>query len=264
MNPNQLVPERTNAIPCQYKGINFRSLLEARWAYFFDKLGWDWEYEPFEMDGYIPDFLVTYSEDCRFMVVDVKPFFTLDYQKNVIKKCKLHCQNSVLLFASTPSIKIYNTPINTSNNCTIEIKYYKIGEYFLLDETPILDCCVNNISENRTFWPDEIFFNDYLRKEAVKAKMLQEGDFEPPFQYYTDLITDGKLTSYLWRADTMIAVNCSDYNAMIGQLESYWAEAQNATQYKPKTPQQFIQESTQDSKESGLEIILPFGTKYSK
>ena len=264
MNPNQLVPERTNAIPCQYKGINFRSLLEARWAYFFDKLGWTWQYEPFEMDGYIPDFLVTYSKECSPIVVDVKPFFTIEYQTNVIKKMQQTYGHCDLLFASTPSIKIYDTSIDASNNYKIGIKYYQIGELSYLDKRPILDCCVHNISQDRTFWPIEMLFDDYFREEAIKAKTLQEGDFEPPFQYYTDFITDGKLTSYLWRADTMIAVNCSDYNAMISQLESYWAEAQNATQYKPKKPQQFIQESTQDSKESGLEIILPFGTKYSK
>lgn len=53
------------AIETQYKGYNFRSRLEARWAVFFDSLGLQWEYEPegFEMsDGtkYLPDFKVTY------------------------------------------------------------------------------------------------------------------------------------------------------------------------------------------------------------
>jgi len=241
MYPNQLVPERTNAIPCQYKRINFRSLLEARWAYFFDKLGWTWQYEPFEMDGYIPDFLVTFSEDCWPMVVDVKPFFTLDYQKNVIEKCKHNKEHCTLLFASTPSIKTYDTSIDASNDSKIGIKYYQIGEFSFLDERPILDCCVHNISQDRTFWPDEMIFNDYFREEAVKAKMLQKGLFEPPFQYYTCFITDGNFINYLWRADTMYAVNYHDYNAMINQLESYWAEAQNATQYKAKKPQQFIE-----------------------
>lgn len=35
-----------NAIPTEYKGITFRSKLEARWAVFFDTLGIEWEYEP--------------------------------------------------------------------------------------------------------------------------------------------------------------------------------------------------------------------------
>ena len=46
-----------------YKGIQFRSRLEARWAVFFDALGLKWEYEPegYRMeDGtcYLPDFYV--------------------------------------------------------------------------------------------------------------------------------------------------------------------------------------------------------------
>lgn len=34
------------AIQTRYKGYNFRSRLEARWAVFFDALGIKWEYEP--------------------------------------------------------------------------------------------------------------------------------------------------------------------------------------------------------------------------
>ena len=46
-----------------YKGYQFRSRLEARWAVFFDACGVDWEYEPegFDLgDGlyYLPDFLL--------------------------------------------------------------------------------------------------------------------------------------------------------------------------------------------------------------
>lgn len=49
------------AIQTRYKGYNFRSRLEARWAVFLDDLGVSWCYEPegFELpDGprYLPDF----------------------------------------------------------------------------------------------------------------------------------------------------------------------------------------------------------------
>lgn len=46
------------AIPTMYAGVQFRSRLEARWAAFFDLAGWRWEYEPFDLEGYIPDFRV--------------------------------------------------------------------------------------------------------------------------------------------------------------------------------------------------------------
>ena len=47
-------------IETRYKGYQFRSRLEARWAVFFDALGVDWEYEPegFVIGDqyYLPDF----------------------------------------------------------------------------------------------------------------------------------------------------------------------------------------------------------------
>lgn len=62
----------------EYRGYLFRSKLEARWAYFFDKMGLGWEYEKkgYRMGasklfpagcGYIPDFFFS------FCVAEVKP-----------------------------------------------------------------------------------------------------------------------------------------------------------------------------------------------
>lgn len=45
-------------IPTAYRGTHFRSRLEAKWAAFFDLIGWSWIYEPMDADGYIPDFLI--------------------------------------------------------------------------------------------------------------------------------------------------------------------------------------------------------------
>lgn len=49
------------ALETRYNGYRFRSRLEARWAVFFDEMGWSYEYEPegFELDRgikYLPDF----------------------------------------------------------------------------------------------------------------------------------------------------------------------------------------------------------------
>lgn len=61
------------AIPTKYKGIQFRSRLEARWACFFDLIQWDWEYEPVDLDGWIPDFVI--GPDCVDRIfVEVKPY----------------------------------------------------------------------------------------------------------------------------------------------------------------------------------------------
>lgn len=45
-------------IPTTYRGTRFRSRTEARWAVLFDAIGWKWEYEPLDADGYVPDFAI--------------------------------------------------------------------------------------------------------------------------------------------------------------------------------------------------------------
>ena len=49
------------AIPTTYSGVKMRSRLEARWAAFFDRMGWSWQYEPIDLAGYIPDFILAWT-----------------------------------------------------------------------------------------------------------------------------------------------------------------------------------------------------------
>lgn len=63
------------AIPTTYSGVRFRSRLEARWAAFFDLCEWPWEYEPLDLDGYIPDFVLRFK---RPILVEVKPLLWSD------------------------------------------------------------------------------------------------------------------------------------------------------------------------------------------
>lgn len=64
---------RTLGIPTRYHGRQYRSRLEARWACFFDVLGWRAEYEPCDFEGWIPDFLLC---EARPVFVEVKPVLT--------------------------------------------------------------------------------------------------------------------------------------------------------------------------------------------
>lgn len=76
-----------SAIETSYRGVRFRSRLEARWAVFFDAAGIEWEYEPegFEAHGfwpsgqgrrwrYLPDFILpkVSHPDCGPLYVEVK------------------------------------------------------------------------------------------------------------------------------------------------------------------------------------------------
>ena len=73
-----------HAIPTVYKGIEFRSRLEAKWAVMFDQLGWPWEYEPVDFKGYIPDFHIDFGLTQFF--VEIKPSFVVDDLKPAMAK----------------------------------------------------------------------------------------------------------------------------------------------------------------------------------
>lgn len=60
-------------IPTKYNGIQFRSRLEARWAAMFELLDWEYEYEPCDFNGWIPDFLLKIYTP---VFVEVKPVQT--------------------------------------------------------------------------------------------------------------------------------------------------------------------------------------------
>lgn len=71
------------AYPTRYKEQVFRSRLEARWAAFFDLLGWPYVYEPFDLDNYIPDFILKFYEP---LLVEVKPEVRLEDLKQYADK----------------------------------------------------------------------------------------------------------------------------------------------------------------------------------
>ena len=81
-------PRQTN-----FNNREFRSRLEAKWACFFELVGWDYEYEPCQINGFNPDFLIKCSSDrydCKFVIVEVKPeiMITEEYKQGVLKKYK--------------------------------------------------------------------------------------------------------------------------------------------------------------------------------
>ena len=53
------------------RGLQFRSRLEAQWSFVFTELNWNWEYEPFDLNGYIPDFIISF-DDGNELLVEVK------------------------------------------------------------------------------------------------------------------------------------------------------------------------------------------------
>lgn len=62
---------KIKAIPTFYNGAQFRSRLEARWAALFDQIGWEWDYEPFDLEGWSPDFSINFPNGQ--VLIEVKP-----------------------------------------------------------------------------------------------------------------------------------------------------------------------------------------------
>lgn len=64
-------------IETEYRSVTFRSRTEARWAVFFDAMGWRWQYEPDEVPFgefvYIPDFRINCNIGKGDFVAEVKP-----------------------------------------------------------------------------------------------------------------------------------------------------------------------------------------------
>lgn len=90
---------RQKAIETVYRGYEFRSRLEAKWAAFFDLCGWKWSYEPPEFDGWIPDFALGELAT----LVEIKPFFHVDEWREtgtVQKIFNSGCSRNVLLLGA--------------------------------------------------------------------------------------------------------------------------------------------------------------------
>lgn len=87
-------------IPTKYGGIQFRSRLEAKWASFFDTLGWEYEYEPFDLAGWIPDFALMLRNK---VLVEVKPSLDVEeLSRHSDKIDRAEPSNEVLLVGATP------------------------------------------------------------------------------------------------------------------------------------------------------------------
>lgn len=90
------------AIPTKYRGLQMRSRIEARWAAMFDRVGWPWEYEPIDLDGYIPDFVLMFN---RPLLVEVKPDLTIrELYRHVEKLDASGWVDEMLIVGATPDL----------------------------------------------------------------------------------------------------------------------------------------------------------------
>lgn len=112
------------AIPTKYRNVQFRSRLEARWAAFFDKKYHSWQYEPIDLDGWIPDFIVKMPDapmgvPQKSLLIEVKPLMLEECAKiapiGVTDKMERAIGSSstyfpVLLGAEPSAVWLYSSP----------------------------------------------------------------------------------------------------------------------------------------------------------
>jgi hypothetical protein len=106
-----------HAIPTNYRGINFRSRLEAKYAAMFDQLRWRWDYEPIDLGGWIPDFAI---QGVIPILVEIKPIFVLDdalsariagfIEKSLDVNKLEHKYEALICGATLPMMEMENAP----------------------------------------------------------------------------------------------------------------------------------------------------------
>jgi hypothetical protein len=96
------------AHPTTYAGVNFRSRLEAKWAAFFDRLQWTWEYEPVDLSGWTPDFAIAGHDGPIY--VEVKPIEWFGSKDNNVAQVKArHDLKKVFTYGGLREVLIVGT-----------------------------------------------------------------------------------------------------------------------------------------------------------
>lgn len=205
-------------IPNSYKGRNYRSLLETRWAIMFEKLGWQAEYEPFELNGWIPDFILIGKKES--LLVEVKPFSHFDQYADAI-------------------IKIENGVRGTE---------YESSEVLLLGIDP---------ARRIDFWPypmlgwmgewiGDIDDDDVYRREYSEARIWQSssglfGICSSVFSYHD------RMNDLEWK-------DCGDGDHEVSIITKMWADAGSQTQWKAPS---FVSKAAASQAEAMKRFALP-------
>lgn len=163
------------AIPTRYAGYHFRSRLEARWAVFFDALGWEWEYEPEGFDlpsgRYLPDFRVDFSS-YSLMWVEVKGVAPSESEWLALKELCASTNQWGLMLGPIPRIAIAETGTHRRGNalygppcktCTCVDPYGSLLEIF---DVPITGSGNRNPSHP---WPGFQYVAGYGLQPALDA-----------------------------------------------------------------------------------------------
>jgi hypothetical protein len=185
------------AIPTVYKGIQFRSRLEARWAVFFDLLGWVWKYEPFDLEGWIPDFAL--GSKSEPVLVEIKPVFDF------------HCD---------VALEINRTSF-TGEVLIIGCDIHRDGRHHGYSELPCIGWLRRETAPGET-------------PEEGPWELVPFGCFEHPGPYTEDPVVGFCSANGSWHNRVGVGSGKFYYNSevVISKVERLWTQAGNLTQWK--------------------------------
>jgi|GEM_PF-4048858 len=101
------------------RGINFRSRLEAKYALLFEYLNWMWSFEPEDLKGYIPDFLLHFEKN-RNLLVEIKGQLDLSFREAAEKLFHSGYSSDCIFFGSTSPR--WNSETKLVNFCSRYVK----------------------------------------------------------------------------------------------------------------------------------------------
>lgn len=205
-----LAGEKYAALPTVYRGVQFRSRLEATWAAFFDLCEWKWSYEPEEQGGWIPDF--TLGHEPTF--VEVKPFRRHRDWGKTIRKIASSCQHRyIVLLGADPTF------FDTHGSC--ETGAPQIG--WLLDRE----------GPQTIAWDLNFGFVEGRADRSLGLCSLEGPWWNVIFDFEGHEYANKM--SRVW-PDEPNGI-CGIWSEEIGParyvLETLWTQARNATQWKP-------------------------------
>lgn len=198
------------AIETTYKGFLFRSRLEAKWAAMFDLLGWNWDYEPIDFSGWIPDFVI-YGVNPIY--VEVKP--VIEFPEDVAKEIdKSGCKDECLIVGQSIHPRGANWD-DVSFGWLRENQYMEICQSCGPDDWEC-NCETPNIAiKDVGYGWEEAVFGKWKKSKTI--------GFCHAYGDYTDRISGG----YDGGSFGGITLNKNEVDAL-------WARAHNATRWNKK------------------------------
>lgn len=191
-------------IPTEYKGRRYRSRLEARWAAFFAMLEWPFEYEPYDLGEWSPDFILI--GDTVNVFVEVKPlqeYFEPKKYYHSFQKMKI--DGFILLLTSTGPFK----HVEYDGEKTLGIGHYLYGD-------DIVDLEIARVIGGVSFEID-------LVRPPGRETIFMNSDIYIESEYWGEEI--GDLNCFSHENNNMCPEDCIEM----------WAKAANEVQYmKPK------------------------------